>query len=691
MGRQVSLEKTRNIGLMAHIDAGKTTTTEKILYLTGKTYKIGAVDDGTATMDWMAQEQERGITITSASTTCFFDNHRINIIDTPGHVDFTVEVERSLRILDGGIVVFCAVGGVEPQSETVWRQADRYLVPRVAFINKMDRAGADFYAAVKQMRERLGAPAYPVQLPLGDGEEFRGLIDLIRGKAVVFTGENDGFGFEVAEIPASMQARTKEYRGRLLEKLADLDHGLMEKYIHNEPVGEEEIRRVIRRSVIENKLVPVLCGSSLRNQGIQQLLETVCHYLPAPVDLPPVQGVNPRTEAEETRKPDDREPFVGLAFKVMTDPYVGKLTYIRAYSGVLKTGTTIFNANRGKKERINKLVQMHANKQEMTGELYAGDIAAAVGLKLTTTGDTVCDQSHPIRLESIHFPEPVIAMAIEPKTRADQDKLGMSLARLAEEDPSFRVEYRQETGETVISGMGELHLEILVDRLRREFGVTANTGDPQVAYKETVTKEAVVRGRFIQQTGGHGQYGDVLLQVKPAEPNQGVVFYNRIKQGAIPREYVPAVKEGVIEAAASGVLAGYPVTDCEVTLLDGSYHTVDSSDLAFQRAAFLGFNEALKQGGCVLLEPVMLVEVITPEEYLGDVIGDLNVRRAKIDFMGERANAKVVRAHVPLAAVFGYATALRNLTQGRAAYTMEPAFYQRVPEEIAEKVILTGK
>ncbi len=686
MKRQIELPKTRNIGIMAHIDAGKTTTTERILFFTGMVYKIGEVDEGTATMDWMEQEQERGITITSASTTCFWKDHRINILDTPGHVDFTVEVERSLRILDGGVVIFCGVGGVEPQSETVWRQADRYNVPRVAVVNKMDRVGADFFATIKQMHTRLGAPAAAIQIPLGKEEDFIGVIDLVGGQAIKYL-DASGAKYETCEIPEEYAAQAQEYRRVLLEKLAEVDDEIMYKYVHNKDIDVDFIKKTIRKATIKGKFVPVLCESALKNKGVQLLIDAICDYLPSPLDVPAIKGINLSNSKEEERSASDKEPFCGLVFKVFSDPYVGKLTYVRIYSGVLKTGSYILNANTSNKERIGKIVQMHANKQQIRNEVFSGDIVAVVGLKDTTTGDTLCDVRHSIRLESMHFPQPVLSMAIEPVNKADQDKLGTALKKLSDEDPSFKVTYNKDTGQTIVSGMGELHLEVIANRMLREFNVGANIGRPQVAYKETITKRTTATGKFVQQTGGRGQYGHTVLDMAPGEPNSGITFTNRIVGGAIPKEFIPAVKEGVEDASRSGVLAGFPVTDIAVYLIDGSFHEVDSSELAFKAAASLAFTEGLRKGNSILLEPIMNLEVITPEEFLGDVISDLNVRRCKIAAMDKRGNAKVVKGFAPLACCFGYATALRSLTQGRATYTMEPSYYAEVPSDIMEKIV----
>ncbi|HLT57228.1 MAG TPA: elongation factor G [Limnochordales bacterium] len=686
MARAFPLERTRNIGIMAHIDAGKTTTTERILFYTGRVHRLGEVHEGAATMDWMVQERERGITITAAATTCQWADHRINIIDTPGHVDFTVEVERSLRVLDGAIAVFCAVNGVEPQSETVWRQADKYRVPRIAFVNKMDRVGADFQNVVKQIRERLGANPVPVQLPVGVEDTFRGYVDLIEMKARIYV-DDLGTRSDETEIPAEMAAEVEAAREALLEAVAELDDELMAKYLEGEEITPAEIRKALRRGTLDLKAVPVLCGSAFKNKGVQALLDAVIHYLPSPVDLPPVRGYKPGTDEEDTRPSSDDAPFSALAFKIMADPYVGKLAFFRVYSGVLKAGSYVLNSTKGKKERIGRIVRMHANHREEVDAVYAGDIAAAVGLKDTATGDTLCDENHPILLESLEFPEPVIEQAIEPKTKADQDKLGLALQRLQEEDPTFRVHTDPETGQTIIHGMGELHLEVIVDRLLREFKVEANVGKPQVAYRETITKPVRAEGKFIRQTGGRGQYGHVVLEIEPLEPGQGFEFVNKIVGGVVPKEYIPAVEEGVKEAMQTGVLAGYPVVDVRVTIVDGSYHEVDSSEMAFKIAASMGFKEGAKKAEPVLLEPYMRVEVTTPEEFLGDVMGDLNARRGRIEGMEQRANTQVVRARVPLAEMFGYATDLRSMTQGRASYSMFFSHYEPVPANIAEEVI----
>jgi elongation factor G len=686
MARKVPLERTRNIGIMAHIDAGKTTTTERILYYTGITYKIGEVHEGTATMDWMVQEQERGITITSAATTCTWRDHRINIIDTPGHVDFTIEVERSLRVLDGAVAVFCSVGGVEPQSETVWRQADKYRVPRIAFINKMDRVGADFFRGIRMMRERLRTNAIPIQLPIGKEDSFRGVIDLVAMKAVLWDEDTLGARYRTEEIPQEHLAAAEEYREELLEAVAEGDEALLEKYLEGQPISESEIRQAIRKATLDIKVIPVLCGAAFKNKGVQPLLDAVVDYLPAPSDILAVQGVNPNSHATETRPADDRAPFSALAFKIMTDPFVGTLTFMRVYSGMMESGSYVYNSTKGKKERIGRLLKMHANKREDIKEVYAGDIVAAVGLRDSTTGDTVCDESHPIVLEAIEFPAPVISIAIEPKTKADQEKLGISLQKLATEDPSFRVATDRETGQTIISGMGELHLEVIVDRLLREFKVDANVGKPQVADTETIRGAREREGKFIRQTGGRGQYGHVLLRVEPLPPGKGFEFVDGTKGGVIPREYIPAVERGVRDAMETGTLAGYPMVDVKTTLLDGSYHEVDSSEIAFKIAASMAFKEATRKASPVILEPIMAVEVVVPEEFMGEVIGDLNGRRGKIQGMEAHAGAQVVTAQVPLSEMFGYATDLRSMTQGRATFTMQFSHYDPVPQPISEEI-----
>jgi len=684
--RKISLEKIRNIGIIAHIDAGKTTTTERILYYAGKTYKIGEVDEGTATMDWMVQEQERGITITAACTTCKWHDFNINIIDTPGHVDFTIEVERSLKVLDGAVVVFCGVGGVEPQSETVWRQADRYNVPRIAFVNKMDRVGNDFFDAIQQMHDKLGANAVAIQLPYYEGDNFQGIVDLIEEKLATYSDEL-GMKVHFKDIPDNFLAHAKKHREKMIEKIAEADEKIMDSFVHGQDISVTQIKEAIRKATIANKLVPVLCGASVKNKGIQLLLDAICDYLPSPQEVPAVKGTNPDTQEFEEIASSDKAPFCGLCFKVATDPYVGKLNYVRVYSGVIKTGDFVYNASKRLKERVTKLVRMHANRQEVIDLLHTGDIAAIVGLKETKTGDTLCTEAAPILIESMRFPDPVIQEAIEPKTKQDQEKLSLALHKLAEEDPSFRVSYNHETGETIISGMGQLHLEIAIDRMLREFNVEAQVGEPQVAYRETISKKVTSTGKFIQQSGGRGQYGHVVIEMEPQEmPGRGITFEDKIKSGAIPREFIPSVKEGIMGAAKSGVLAGYPVTDTLVTLIDGSFHEVDSSEMAFKMAAAIAFNDGLKKANPILLEPIMDMEVVVPEEYMGTVIGDLNSRRAKIVSLTQRVNVRVIRAYVALAEIFNYATALRSLTQGRASYTMEPSFYSEVPSHIAEKI-----
>jgi elongation factor G len=685
---QYPLERTRNIGIMAHIDAGKTTTTERVLYYTGRSYKIGEVHEGTATMDWMVQEQERGITITSAATTCFWRDCRINIIDTPGHVDFTMEVERSLRVLDGAIAILDAVSGVEPQTETVWRQADKYKVPRIVYVNKMDRVGADYFRCLDMLKDRLGAHAVPIQIPLGREDQFKGVINLIEQVAYVWSDTEDlGQSFETVEIPAEFRAQAAEYREKMIEGLAEVDDHLMEKYLSGEKVTPEEIKAALRAGTNTMKLFPTICGASFKNKGVQPMLDAVVDYLPSPLDVPPISAVNPETQEHETREPDAKAPFSALAFKIMNDPFVGQLTFVRVYSGTLNSGTGVYNSTRDKKERIGRLVRMHANKREEIESISAGDIAAVVGLKDTRTGDTLCDPNKPIVLESMDFPAPVIAVAIEPKTKADEEKLGQSLARLAMEDPTFKVNVDPETNQTLIHGMGELHLEIIVDRLLREFKVEANVGKPQVAYRETIRQKAEAQGRFVRQTGGRGQYGDVWLEIEPSEPGAGVIFENKLKGPAIPREYVPAVEKGVKEAAETGVLAGYPVVDVHVSLTDGSYHDVDSSEMAFKIAASMGFKEVCRKAKPVLLEPVMDVEVVVPSEYQGAVVGDLNSRRGRVVSMDSRGNAQVIRAYVPLGQMFGYATDVRSMTQGRATYTMQFARYEEVPRNIAEEIM----
>jgi elongation factor G len=681
------LAMVRNIGIMAHIDAGKTTTTERILYYTGRTYKIGEVHDGAAVMDWMAQEQERGITITSAATTCEWRDHRINIIDTPGHVDFTMEVERSLRVLDGAIALFCSVAGVEPQSETVWRQADKYRVPRIAFVNKMDRVGADFMRGVQMMVDRLHARPIVVQLPLGREDQFRGVIDLVRMVAYVYDDEM-GVEWDEVPIPAEMRERAEIERTHMIELLAERDDHLMMDYLEGEEISEARLKAAIRQATLNIELTPVLCGSSFKNKGVQMLLDAIVDYLPSPLDVPPVEGVNPKNGAVITRQAADDEPFSAIAFKIMSDPFVGKLTYFRVYSGTLKAGSYVYNSSKDKKERVGRILQMHANHREDITQVFAGDIAAAVGLKGTTTGDTLCDADAAILLESIEFPEPVIFVAIEPKTKADQDRLSESLMKLAEEDPTFRVRTDEETGQTIIAGMGELHLEIIVDRLLREFRVDANVGRPQVAYREGITKAVPkAEGRFVRQTGGRGQYGHVVIKMEPNQFGAGFTFENKIVGGAIPKEYIPAIQAGMHEAMETGVLAGFPVEDVKVELIDGSFHEVDSSEMAFKIAGSLAFREAAKKAHPVLLEPIEDVEVVVPEEYMGDVMGDLNSRRGHIEGIEPRAGAQVIRARVPLATMFGYATDLRSMSQGRATYTMQFSHYAEVPSTIAQEII----
>ena len=691
MARVYSIDKTRNIGITAHIDAGKTTSTERILYYTGMTHRIGEVDDGAATMDWMEQEKERGITITSAATTCFWKDTRINIIDTPGHVDFTIEVERSLRVLDGAVAIFDAGQGVEPQSETVWRQADKYHVPRIAFINKMDKIGADFFESVKSMVDRLSANPVAIQIPIGAENTFRGPVDLITMKAVYFDDETLGAKYVIDEIPADLLETAQEYRDKMIEKLADHDDVIMEKYLAGEEVSEDEIKSALRKATIAMKLNPVLCGSSFKNKGVQLLLDAIVAYLPSPLDLPPVKGINPNTEAEVERRADDKEPFSALAFKIMTDPFVGQLTYFRVYSGVLSSGSYIYNSAKDTTERIGRILKMHANKREEIKEVYSGEIAAAVGLKNTTTGDTLCDKDNPVMLERIEFPEPVIAIAIEPKTKADQEKMTLSLLKLAQEDPSFRLRTDEETGQTIISGMGELHLEIIVDRLLREFKVEANVGKPQVAYRETIKGTVEVEGKYIRQTGGRGQYGHVWIEVGPKAAGEGFEFENDVVGGSIPREYIPAVEKGIREALDSGVLAGYPVVDVKVRLFDGSYHDVDSSEMAFKIAGSMAFKEGARKANPILLEPVMTLEVIVPEDYMGDVIGDINSRRGRIQGVRPRSGAQVISGEVPLSEMFGYATDLRSMTQGRAIFTLQFARYEEVPRGIAEQIVAKVK
>jgi elongation factor G len=683
--RQISLEKTRNIGIMAHIDAGKTTTTERILFYTGKIHKIGETHEGGAQMDWMQQEQERGITITSAATTAIWRDHRVNVIDTPGHVDFTVEVERSLRVLDGAVAVFCAKGGVEPQSETVWRQADKYDVPRMAFVNKMDILGADFYRAVEMIRERLKANPVPIQLPIGAEDKFIGIVDLVAMNARIYK-DDLGQEMEITEIPAELQEKAEEYRDILLEALSESDENIMMKYLEGEEITAEEVMAGIRKATIEVAITPVLCGSSYKNKGVQPLLDAIIDYLPSPVDIPAIKGVNIDTEEEDTRKASDDEPFSALAFKIVTDPFVGKLAYFRVYSGSLKSGSYVYNSSKGKRERIGRILLMHANKREEIDEVFAGDIAAAVGLKDTGTGDTLCDENGQILLETMEFPEPVIHVAIEPKTKASQDKMTVALAKLAEEDPTFRTYTDEETGQTIIAGMGELHLEIIVDRLLREFKVEANVGNPQVAYKESITKPSEADTKYARQSGGRGQYGHVKIKIEPQEPGKGYEFVNNIVGGAIPKEYINSVDQGISEAMESGIVGGYQVLDVKVTLYDGSYHDVDSSEMAFKIAGSMAIKEAMAKANPVLLEPMMKVEVTVPEEYMGDVIGDINSRRGRMEGMELRNGVQVINSYVPLSEMFGYATDLRSNTQGRGLYSMQFDHYEQVPNSIAEKI-----
>jgi len=686
MTNKVSIDKVRNIGIMAHIDAGKTTTTERILYYTGKLHRLGEVHDGASAMDWMEQEKERGITITSAATTCYWNDHQINIIDTPGHVDFTVEVERSLRVLDGAVALFCAVGGVEPQSETVWRQADKYEVPRLAFINKMDRVGADFENAVSMMRERLGANAIPINLPIGEGDLFTGVIDLISFRARMYHEESFGATFDEIDIPSDLLEKANKYRTEMLEAVSDVDDTLLEKYLDGKEISPDEIINVLRRATIELKIIPVLCGSAFKNKGVQKLLDSIVSFLPSPLDAKEFEAHHIGINDVVKRKVDENEKFTALAFKIMNDPYVGKLCFFRVYSGTLKSGSYIFNSVSGKKERVSRLLQMHANHRGEIDEVKAGDIAAAVGLKFTKTGDTLCTSDDQIILEKIIFPEPVIQIAIEPKTKADQDKLSDALVKLSDEDPTFKIKVDEETGQTLISGMGELHLEILVDRMKREFKVEANIGKPQVAYRETITKEVKAEGKFVKQSGGRGKYGHVYVEFAPNEPGKGFEFINAIVGGKVPKEYIPAVSAGIQEATRNGIVAGYPVVDVKAKLYDGSFHEVDSDEISFKVAGSMAFREGAKKANPVLLEPVMSVEVVTPEEYLGDVMGDLNSRRGKIDGFSARKDAQVIKAYVPLAEMFGYATVLRSMTQGRAIYTMQFEYYLEVPKSIAEEI-----
>ncbi|MFC1708714.1 elongation factor G [Candidatus Omnitrophota bacterium] len=685
MARKVALDKIRNIGIIAHIDAGKTTTTERLLYYTGKIYKMGEVHEGTATMDWMVQEQEKGITITAASTTCFWKDCQINIIDTPGHVDFTMEVERSLKVLDGAVVVFCGVGGVEPQSETVWRQADKYKVPRMAYVNKMDRVGADYDVCIEQINSRLGAHAAAINMPyFNDNEEMVGIIDLVENKLITYS-DSDGVNLVRSEVPENYVETVHVMRELMIEHIADADHEILEKIVHDHHLTNEQLKSAIRQGVIQNKFVPVLSGSSLKNKGLQLLLDAACEYLPSPMDMPPIKGTNPDTGEYEELTISDEAPLCALCFKVVTDPYVGRLSYVRVYSGSIDSGSRIYNASKREEEKVTKIVHMHANKQENIESVSCGEIAAIVGLKDTKTGDTLCDEDSPIVVEKIHFPEPVVTLAIEPKTKVDQERLGFALKKFTEEDPSFRVRYNSETGQTVICGMGQLHLEIFVDRMLREFNVVANVGRPQVAYRETITKKVSATGKFIQQTGGRGQYGHVVVNMEPQDTSAGVTFVDKTRGGAIPRDFMKSVKAGFMDASKSGILASYPVTGVIVTLVDGSYHEVDSSELAFKMAASIAFSEGLKKAHSILLEPIMDIEIIVPEEYVGIVIGDFNSRRGKVISLGQRGNIKLVHGNIPLAETFDYATALRSLTQGRASYTMEPSFYQEVPEGISKK------
>jgi len=688
--KTLPLERTRNIGIMAHIDAGKTTTTERMLYYTGRVHRIGEVDDGASTMDWMEQEKERGITITSAATTCLWRNHKINIIDTPGHVDFTMEVERSLRVLDGAVAIFCGVGGVEPQSETVWRQAETYNVPRIAFVNKMDRMGADFHEVVSMVRKRLGANPVPIQLPVGSGEIFTGIIDLVKMKAYFYHEESLGATYLEDKIPDDLLDEARTYRERMIESVSEYDDGLMEKFVEGREPEEKEIMAAIRQATLGIQIVPVLCGSSFRNKGVQKLMDAVVDYLPSPLEVPPIKGKNPYTDKEEERSADNGAPFSGLAFKVMTDPYVGRLTFIRVYSGKIKVGQSVLNTVSQKKERFGRILQMHANKREERTELCAGDIAAAVGLKQTFTGDTLCDPKAPIVLEAMNFPDPVISVAVEPRTKADEEKLSSSLKKLGEEDPTFKMLVDDETGQTIISGMGELHLEVLTDRLLREFKVEAKIGKPQVAYRETITKHVKAEGRFVRQSGGKGQYGHVWIELEPLPPGGEFKFENAITRGVIPREFIPSVKRGIIEAMKGGVLAGYPLQDIQVTLFDGSFHEVDSSEIAFRIAGSLALKEGVRKAGVVLLEPIMSVEVVVPEEYLGDVVKDLSSRRGKVGGIASRSVAKVINAEVPLSEMFGYATSLRSVTQGRAVFTMQYGHYDKIPEQISQTILSKG-
>jgi len=683
---KAEINNIRNIGVIAHIDAGKTTTTERMLYYSGKSYKLGEVHEGTAVMDWMKQERERGITITAACTTISWNDKRINIIDTPGHVDFTAEVERSLKILDSAVVIFCAVDGVEAQSEAVWRQAENYKVPRIAYINKMDRTGANFYHCVADMKKKLATNPLLLQVPIGSEVDYRGMVDLVEMKAIIYS-DDMGQKYEYEQIPEDLMPKVNKYRDKMLEKLAEFDDDLLDKYVHGKDVEIKKVKEVIRRATILNKVVPVFCGSSFKNKGVQPLMEAICDYMPSPLDVPPISGINPNTEEMEEREVKSGVPLAGLCFKIITDPFVGKLNYVRIYSGGIKSGSYIYNVNKGKKERVTKLLRMHADKKEPLDFVEAGDIVAVVGLKNTSTGDTLADENHPIVLESMHFPDPVISLAVEPKTKVDQDKLSNGLFKLSEEDPTFKIHHDEETGQTIISGMGELHLEIILDRLVREFNVSTHVGKPQVAYKETITAEATVEGKFVQQTGGHGQYGHVKLSLRSAEKGSGITINDKIKGGAIPKDYISAVKDGINSGSKSGILGGFPVIDLEVDIIDGSYHEVDSSELAFKMAARMGLQEGLKRAKSVLLEPIMDLEIFTPDEYLGEVIGDINSRRGNINSMIDRANIKLIRAFAPLSELFGYATIIRSLTQGRATFVMQPSHYDVVPKNIAEKII----
>ena len=686
-GREFPLEKTRNIGIVAHIDAGKTTTTERILFYTGKTHKIGEVHEGEATMDWMVQEQERGITITSAATTCHWLGNRINIIDTPGHVDFTVEVQRSLKVLDGAVTILAAKGGVQPQTETVWRQADKYQVPRMVYVNKMDITGADFMLCVRQLKERLNANAIPIQLPIGSEENFRGIVDLIKMRAFIHK-DDLGKVIEEGDVPAELKDLAEEYRSKMIEAAADQDDELMMKYLEEGTLSEDEIKKGLRKGTINNKIVPVVCGSSYKNKGVQELLNAIIDYMPSPLDIPHIKGIDPDGNEVE-RKTDDNEPFSALAFKIATDPFVGKLCFFRVYSGTLDAGSTVLNANKDKKDRIGRILLMHANHRQDIEKVYAGDIAAAVGLKEVSTGDTLCDPAHPVILESMEFPEPVINIAIEPKDKANSEKMGIALAKLAEEDPTFKTWTDQETGQTIIAGMGELHLDIIVDRLKREFKVECTVGKPQVSYKETIRNKVKVQGKFIRQSGGRGQYGDVWLEMEPLEPGKGIEFESKIVGGVVPKEYIKPIEEGVREAAQNGILAGYPVIDFKATLVDGSYHEVDSSEMAFKIAASMAFKEGCKQAKSVILEPIMKVEITVPEEYMGDVIGDVNSRRGRLEGMEAKNGSQEIRAFIPLSEMFGYATDLRSKTQGRGTYAMEPSHYEEVPKSVLEAVVST--